>query len=790
MYSQSSLLPSEHAESEREPLVSHSTVQRSIPKLFIALALCAAAVLATRGLTRITGNGLVAERERRGVRGRGSGSAASYWAFATTTQFGEGEKVWPNAGSDNWYLPRINARSGPWHMTTQSFPDGTTAIRAGRTGAAIPWPIVMNYDFPGGQRGRKAWIQSATLQAQGQLPGSQPLCYMVQPMKSGTSPYTPDGQLSNFDDNTLLATSKTGENYVYLIAPFEGCGGDAQNAVLASDCFNSCPDVQMVVNSAGIATDQWKAAMNQLCASPDPKCAPVCSLWNGTGFTVITPTTAAETPASGYNFVKGGSCTIGVSLATDYMRTSVQQGNNWVMSNWDVNVPASSSCGHINYCSGANAHFDIAASSDGFGFIWLDQYDAANLQNSFGDGSGSNILMRWTPASCDVWGSWTPGLQSCSAKFCSQCAYNQPSVCEQCVSGSSLLPNGTCTDMPYSGDCSLLGLPDDNVWLNSFCHPSWNGYYAPDGSSCPSAISFCNCLDTIKLWNGNYPPAKEQVDAYMAANCTDQPATTAVPAPETSTSSAPPSPPSPPGPIVENVDMPAEVISCQDEKWQPVKGYWSYGQIADAFYTFASALWNYDDTLDAVGECVSALTIVAGECNPGTNPELGCSAASTGPSGVFQTDFLRTIPGYPSQAIMPLCTSAWGAGFMAYPFWATADEQHVNTVSYLQGTAASFYACAGAQPYVNNYSACPDPQSVPGVEYTNFIGSFCHKSGFQRWSPCDYKTNCCSLFNGGGNSYQVPFPQYYLDKATEAQTSIGADFTSICTAFVPARGTS
>lgn len=126
-------------------------------------------------------------------------------------------------------------------------------------------------------------------------------------------------------------------------------------------------------------------------------------------------------------------------------------------------------------------------------------------------------------------------------------------------------------------------------------------------------------------------------------------------------------------------------------------------------------------------QCVAALVIASGECSPVIGQ--GCNASATGPSGVFQLDFLRT--GNTSTVILPqieadgnimnLCISGYGAGFLTAPPWYDESQGQVAT---LEGD--SFITCMEAPAYVNNYS-CPDPSAVAGVDYTNYIGPFCHK---------------------------------------------------------------
>lgn len=115
---------------------------------------------------------------------------------------------------------------------------------------------------------------------------------------------------------------------------------------------------------------------------------------------------------------------------------------------------------------------------------------------------------------------------------------------------------------------------------------------------------------------------------------------------------------------------------------------------------------------------------------------------------------------------------------MAAPWLAAPGKS--CTVSYNGGTPASMFTCYGAPATVNEYgSDCADPQGVPSMPYNNFIGPFCHKAWSSRWSACAGRgPGCCALFNGGGNSYQVAFPEYYFNMAN---TQGGADYLNICT---------
>jgi hypothetical protein len=229
--------------------------------------------------------------------------------------------------------------------------------------------------------------------------------------------------------------------------------------------------------------------------------------------------------------------------------------------------------------------------------------------------------------------------------------------------------------------------------------------------------------------------------------------------------------------FIENVDIPEEVFQCPHPFYTADStGLWNYTQIAYAFFEYGIKLWNFPNPTNSyahISECVAALVIVSGECqSPADTSRQGCTIQS-GASGVFQTDFLRTIPNFPNKQgyIMNLCLSAYGAGYMAAPFLAATGK--TCTLSLRGGSPASFYNCYQAKALVNDYN-CPDPNATPGKNYTNFIGPFCHKSYASRWSPC---TSCCTLFNGGGNSYQIPFPDYYYEKANIEKSD---SFETIC----------
>ena len=230
--------------------------------------------------------------------------------------------------------------------------------------------------------------------------------------------------------------------------------------------------------------------------------------------------------------------------------------------------------------------------------------------------------------------------------------------------------------------------------------------------------------------------------------------------------------------FIENIDIPMSVFQCQSSFYSPDdSGFWNFTQIAHAFFEFGVKPWNFPNSTNPyahISECVAALVIVAGECHkPADTNKLGCTI-QTGPSGVFQTDFLRTVPGFPNQDnyVMSLCLSAYGAGFLTAPWLAQKDR--TCTLSLSNGTSASFYTCYKSHATVNEYN-CSDPGSVDGTTYSNFIGPFCHKSYSSRWSAC---TSRCPLCNEERTATKLPFltiiiRRQKLKEATYLKTFVG-----------------
>lgn len=89
-------------------------------------------------------------------------------------------------------------------------------------------------------------------------------------------------------------------------------------------------------------------------------------------------------------------------------------------------------------------------------------------------------------------------------------------------------------------------------------------------------------------------------------------------------------------PYIENIIIPQNVINCIEEKYKPdSEGVWNLHQIADAFYEYGVKPWNFPNSTfrsEHINDCIAALIIVSGECQP-VFERTGCSSNGSGKSG-------------------------------------------------------------------------------------------------------------------------------------------------------------
>ena len=98
--------------------------------------------------------------------------------------------------------------------------------------------------------------------------------------------------------------------------------------------------------------------------------------------------------------------------------------------------------------------------------------------------------------------------------------------------------------------------------------------------------------------------------------------------------------------FLENIVIPQSVLDCSKSKYLPdAQGVWNFEQLAEAFFEFGVRPWNFPNSgnrKEHIDECVAALIIASGECEP-VEGRTGCSAAGSGKSGVKIRNALSAI---------------------------------------------------------------------------------------------------------------------------------------------------
>ena len=309
--------------------------------------------------------------------------AGAWEGWATTTEFGSGDGSWPGS------TPGLNLCNKILGRQSQPSPASLTM------GAAIPWNFVcsgINTTQTDGIS-RNEWIQSIINSAQGIVnPETKELdnaCFLIQPVvkfpdeiSGGVVNLCTGSDCTDITADGLAAMDASGNQYPsYLIIPYEGCGGDCTSdptfaGTNHKDCINSCSDVQTLVGTCGpVAAD------------------PTCTVANVMANAKWDPSTYMDTiyPASGQylNYYPAG-----ISEATDY-------GHN-------AAAAAKKSGGVLNWCTGANMHFDIAQDSP----LW-EQITAGTGTGPASTTAASNIIVRYQRVPCNHYGnfdpSWIPG---------------------------------------------------------------------------------------------------------------------------------------------------------------------------------------------------------------------------------------------------------------------------------------------------------------------------------------------------------------------------------------------
>mmetsp|Transcript_19397 Transcript_19397/g.31933 ORF Transcript_19397/g.31933 Transcript_19397/m.31933 type:complete len:348 (+) Transcript_19397:396-1439(+) len=313
------------------------------------------------------------------------------WSYAGTTIFGSGDSTWPAGGTDSLSLNKINAGpevyGGKLETGYGLNETGKGAIKGGRMGAALPWVDIFSI-FGGRDQYLKAVIDGTTS-------GGRDTCFLVQPMKTGV--YPDDYEVEDVDIESLVAAQGSdGNYYVYLVVPYEGCGGNGWNAAdpsAAQDVFNDCVAKVQYADYVGFLNGV-SSAWDNVCTGANgkpisDKCSAICSTYSEGEW---------STPSEEV-FIEAGSCPEGISSYSEWGKSPTTALEHFLS---DGTLSTSSTCAsYVNWCSGKSMHFDIAMDTP----LWANDYDSSTVA-SLGSPSESmqNIMVRYRPVPCNIWG--------------------------------------------------------------------------------------------------------------------------------------------------------------------------------------------------------------------------------------------------------------------------------------------------------------------------------------------------------------------------------------------------
>ena len=395
---------------------------------------------------------------------------SSGWQWATTTQFGSGDPSWPAFGQGSTKKSLEINKINDYNFTGS---DGEEfeyrfglngAKRGGRMGAAIPWINIMN-QF----NGRTNYIDSIINTADGDYSDStnvQNSCFLVQPINE----FAINMQVPGIDNtDEIVWKANDGHQYVYLVAGYEGCGGDGWRG--SHDVGNACSNSASATEQQAFV-DNEKQAIEQVCSADasastqpnqvDDVCQAFCSQYDESDGKWLPPSNQTD-------YVLKGSCPLGISGISNWGQNASAAVDHFAeMVKAEGGDYSHCATGHVNYCSGTNMHFDAASSSP----IWTKDYTDMLLTNLNHDSSNQNIMVRWKAVPCDIWGKWDAAFQPCDAKFCKTCVKGNTMQCAVCNDGnppSISNPDGTmsCPSPPKPAcpsDCK-------GCFGNTRCYP-------------------------------------------------------------------------------------------------------------------------------------------------------------------------------------------------------------------------------------------------------------------------------------------------------------------------------
>lgn len=349
----------------------------------------------------------------------------------------------------------------------------------------------------------------------------------------------------------------------------KGYRGPSYDAVLPLGYYDYCNDLSNEADCKLSTKCKWDASAYTKCAVVDesdltlipsscsPGVSPFSNYGRGWGASPPVPGTTNDktykawfegTPQANPAYYK--MCPQGYSTTTDASGTPTCKCDKPVSGKCpdspqvttEVTAPLGGCTRYVNYCSGSNMHMDIVMGAIGSpwtptaqqqaGAPWKGEYskkldDVAWL---FGDRE-ANVMWRVTPARCDAWGAWSPGLiapgrqvntpTTWPANKCKNC---QPGMCDfdgVDANGSPIESTTKCLPPPCKyGNGTAPGSPGHIGGVGNFptnnCCVDYSNWDATTGM----------CSDPVKP---PPPPVTGQTCEALVKNPTYFPNGTATP---------------------------------------------------------------------------------------------------------------------------------------------------------------------------------------------------------------------------------------------------------------------
>lgn len=352
--------------------------------------------------------------------------------WATTTEFGSGDGVWPG-GNISLDIAKIMdwGKQANTQLGTITYKTGATTEQVpvyGSMGVAIPWPILLNT-----YAGRTEFITDVVDSCMGR--NNSPCCFIIQPIQKFPTEVKNKGDNHNTDvsggsgaslnDPNIAATHDSGQPFpAYFCIPYEGCGGNCNLKTGVGDCFNSCKDIQNVV----LKSDYFSTISGQ----PDNTCLAAYMMWNKSN------PNYSYYPALDNDLVNANYDPAAISSYTNYGLGISACSKN----------PNCSKDGFVNYCTGKNMHFDVAQDNplwtmphDGVKFT-PDNGHVINITAGQREGDMTNTMVRFIRVPGSIFGAFD--VSGGGGASCGINAYETAGGC------------GDNIPSFYSGDCSKM----------------------------------------------------------------------------------------------------------------------------------------------------------------------------------------------------------------------------------------------------------------------------------------------------------------------------------------------